>query len=32
MILPSEFPDQAGLAADALPDAGGTFEAQIHMQ
>ena len=32
MILPSEFPDQAGLAADALPDAGGTCEAQIHMQ
>ena len=32
MLLPSEFPDQAGLAADALPDTRGTFEPQVHME
>lgn len=32
MLLSSEFPDQAGLAADALPDTRGTFEPQVHME
>ena len=32
MLLSSEFPNQAGLAADALPDTRGTFEPQVHME